>query len=485
MADTAAVDSEGGHLSVPASAAAGDDENRRAEGTQELEPQVGYRRLLLIGLVAAAAVTLLDTGVYLFGSSQMHGVLALLAAGSLLSIGYALYCLRKGREDRAVAVPLVYVMLVAPVGPLFTDSRMLIAMVLPFIAMAVAVNFASARYVPYYAAGAWATTMVVFAMWQWQVGMGFTQHPLLTLVTMSTTGAIVALAFYAFSRYSVRLERAFQSLRSANEGLMEAHESLKAVNQARIAFINTAAHELNTPLTPIRIQMELLNRAVAKGDQEGAKRSAMVMDRNFHRLGRMVSDLLDGARLDAGQLKMVFDETDLSALVEDALQEYQGPAGNAGVTLRDHVESGVRVEGDPIRLRQVVDNLLTNALKFTPKDGRIDVRLERRPKEVRLEVRDSGLGMERTLLRELFQPFRQVHENLSVEKGGAGLGLYITRGIVERHGGRVWAESDGLGTGTAFIVALPLLDPEADACALDVRPLPVLAPVTNGASRVF
>ena len=230
---------------------------------------------------------------------------------------------------------------------------------------------------------------------------------------------------------------------------------LKEMNGLKTDFMNTAAHELRTPLTPIRTELYLLDRLQDSLD-ERARKSVQILVRNFERLARLVEDVLDGARIQAGRLGFQFHETDLGAMVHDAVETFRSTAEAKGITLEERLGLDVHAHADPERIAQVLSNLLSNALKFTPAGGTVRVEANRVDGGVTFAVADSGVGIGADDAARLFQPFSQVGEHAKLTRQGAGLGLYICKGIVEMHGGHIWVQSDGPDKGTTFAFKLPL-----------------------------
>ena len=169
-------------------------------------------------------------------------------------------------------------------------------------------------------------------------------------------------------------------------------------------------------------------------------------------MNRLVGDLVDVASIDAGHLAIQPAKTDATALVLEAIDAFVPVAAEKGLALSGAaMERPLLAELDHDRVFQVLANLITNAIKFTPQGGRISVRSELTEAELRFSVRDNGVGIPDTMLEAIFERFWQVGKN---DKRGVGLGLYISRCIVEAHGGRIWAES-ALGKGSTFHVTLP------------------------------
>ncbi|MHB8584777.1 MAG: sensor histidine kinase [Thermoplasmatota archaeon] len=235
-------------------------------------------------------------------------------------------------------------------------------------------------------------------------------------------------------------------------------ERLRDMDRFKTQFINTAAHELNTPLTPIKLQLHLLKRAnttITPAQQKGLD----VLDRNVERLSLLVADILDVARLESGRLAMRPTSVDVDTLVRDAMESFEEAARLGEVRLWGEVTPGLRATADAQRVTQVLFNLISNALKFTPPHGEVHVSASRESGEaaawVTISVRDSGLGLTPDQISRLFRPFSQVHDTAQIIRSGTGLGLFISRGIVERHGGTLQVKSDGPGKGTTFTFTLP------------------------------
>jgi CheY-like chemotaxis protein len=165
------------------------------------------------------------------------------------------------------------------------------------------------------------------------------------------------------------------------------------------------------------------------------------------------------SRIISGKLQLDRQPVELGAVVAAAAQSLASVADAKGVTLRVEVDAGGLVEGDPPRLQQVVLNLVSNAIKFTPAEGRIDVRLDRAGGRARIVVTDTGQGIAPAVLPHVFDPFRQADGTHTKQHGGLGLGLAIVRHLVALHGGAVRAESEGVGRGASFTVELPLAGP--------------------------
>jgi PAS domain S-box-containing protein len=230
-------------------------------------------------------------------------------------------------------------------------------------------------------------------------------------------------------------------------------ESLRQMEAFRSRFVNSAAHELANPLTPMAIQLKLLRRLVT--DPSGS-RSVAILERNFARVSRGIRDLLDAARIEGKRLVIDPRPVRLRNLLVEAAESFGPAASSEGVTLTIGPAPDVPIEVDEGRVMQVLYNLLSNAVKFTRHGGTVHLSASVDEGNARICVQDSGIGLSGAQIDRLFKPYRQVHDPKLSPGVGMGLGLYISRALVEAHAGRLWAESKGAGKGTTFCVELPL-----------------------------
>lgn len=230
---------------------------------------------------------------------------------------------------------------------------------------------------------------------------------------------------------------------------------LVEVNALKTQLLNMASHELNTPIAALRLQLHMLKLGGEEKEPRKAK-ALTLLDRNVERLATLVKDVLDVAKMQSGQLKVRQADMDLAPVLEEAAELYAHSYLEKGVDLVVEAPE-TWVHADAQRLTQVLVNLLSNALKFTPSGGRVALRATVHGGEVTVAVADTGSGLAQEQIARLFQPFSQVHDQSIESKGGTGLGLHISRGIMEQHGGRIWCSSDGPGQGTTFAFALPVI----------------------------
>ncbi len=231
-------------------------------------------------------------------------------------------------------------------------------------------------------------------------------------------------------------------------------EEARKANRLKDEFLATLSHELRTPLNVILGRTRRL--AEAAGDPAAVRQAAQTIDRNAQTLGRLVEDLLDVSRFTLGQVTLDLRAVDLAAIVQTVAASLEPTARAKGVRLQARCRGDVLgLSGDPTRLQQVVWNLVTNAIKFTPEGGEVSVALERNGPQAVLTVSDTGSGITPEFLPHVFEMFRQGESTPSRQHGGLGLGLSIVRRLVELHGGDVTAASGGPGLGATFTVALP------------------------------
>jgi len=218
-------------------------------------------------------------------------------------------------------------------------------------------------------------------------------------------------------------------------------------------FLAVVSHELRTPLNAILGWSSLLQSGELP--PETAREGLAVIERNARAQAQIVEDILDVARVVTGKLKVETRPLDLETVAHEAIEATQNAATVRGVVLVSELVS-LPVEGDSVRLRQVMWNLLSNAIKFSSSGARVTLHLSRVRNKARVEVRDEGAGIAPEFLPHVFERFRQADSSSTRRHGGLGLGLALVRSIIEAHGGRVEAKSDGIGHGATFAVELPL-----------------------------
>ena len=274
----------------------------------------------------------------------------------------------------------------------------------------------------------------------------------LLLMAVVGTGVSIAWKHQATRFYRLQLEAERERQALAQEARRQAEEA----NRMKDEFLATVSHELRTPLNPILGWAYNLRTGAVEADllQEGLE----TIERNARIQSQLVEDLLDVSRIVSGKLNMNVQPVHLQHVIEAAVESVHLAAQAKRIELVLHFEPAVpQVAGDPGRLQQVFWNLLSNALKFTPEDGRIEVRLRRRDSCVEASVTDTGEGIPPDFLPHVFDRFSQADSSVTRKHGGLGVGLAIVRHLVELHGGTIHAESAGAGQGAAFSLQLPAL----------------------------
>ena len=227
--------------------------------------------------------------------------------------------------------------------------------------------------------------------------------------------------------------------------------ALTEVNQRKDEFLATLAHELRNPLAPIRNSLQLLRMS------GGASHVHEMMERQVNHMVRLVDDLLEISRITRGAIELRREWIDLATAVGNAVDTSRPIIEGSGHTLSISMHpSPLILYADPVRLAQVIANLLNNAAKYTENSGRIDLVVRREGSEAVLTIRDSGLGIPTDMLGRVFDMFAQIDRTLKRAQGGLGIGLTLARNLVEMHGGSISATSEGLGKGSEFTVRLPL-----------------------------
>lgn len=235
--------------------------------------------------------------------------------------------------------------------------------------------------------------------------------------------------------------------------LRKAYEQLGELDRLKSDFISIASHELRTPLSLILLYAAILREEAGEGDATATRLDAVL--RAAMRLRNIIETMLNLSYLESGELQLEATHFDLREEVAAACEDYRPLMESNGLELTMSLPgSEMPICADRGKLRVVLDNLLSNALKFTPAGGKVNVALGRRGKELEISVADTGIGIPPQALERIFDRFYQVEDHMTRRQGGMGLGLSIVKGLVEMHGGRVWAESKE-GEGSRFIVVLP------------------------------
>ena len=260
----------------------------------------------------------------------------------------------------------------------------------------------------------------------------------------------------------------------------------EAANRAKDEFLSILSHELRTPLNAILGWSAMLRQRTLSEDK--VLRALETIERNAKSQAQLIEDILDISRIITGKLRLQVRPVNLVPVIESAIESVRLAAEAKSIRLQSRIDSQVGpLLGDANRLQQVVWNLLSNALKFTPKDGQVEIRLQRINSHAEITVSDTGLGISSDFLPFVFDRFRQQDSSTTRSYGGLGLGLAIVRQLVELHGGTVTVVSPGIGQGTTFTVTLPAMitpqppsDPEPLNSIVEAKPRVDASPSLEG-----
>ena len=237
--------------------------------------------------------------------------------------------------------------------------------------------------------------------------------------------------------------------------LAEKSQQLADANEQKDQFLAILSHELRNPLAPIRMATEL----ICDEDTQNpvVEEACGILRRQVQVMVRLVNDLLEASRITSGKVRLQKENIDLRAVAKSAVESTRSLIQEYNQHLSTSVpDEAVRLQADPVRIEQVIVNLLTNAAKYTPEGGRIWLTIELENDMAVLRVRDNGEGMDRETMKNLFRLFSQADRSRDSSEGGMGIGLALVRSLVEMHGGTVEAQSEGIGKGSEFVVRLPL-----------------------------
>ncbi|HUP40945.1 MAG TPA: ATP-binding protein [Vicinamibacterales bacterium] len=255
------------------------------------------------------------------------------------------------------------------------------------------------------------------------------------------------------------------------------YQRLREEDRRKDEFLATLAHELRNPLAPIRTGLSLLQ---GSKDRAVIRRTHQIMDRQLEHMVRLIDDLLDLSRVTRGKVQLNRDRVDLRSMVGTAIEASRPLIDGAAIELIVRLpETPVIVDADRMRISQVLSNLLNNAAKFTERGGTVELDLVEQGAHVEVRVRDTGVGIPKQMLTHIFEMFAQLGDKGARTQSGLGIGLTLVKRLVELHDGQVWAESEGPGRGSTFVVRLP----RAGTAFADAQPLDSAAPARSSQSR--
>jgi signal transduction histidine kinase len=239
------------------------------------------------------------------------------------------------------------------------------------------------------------------------------------------------------------------------ESLQTAEAQLRDADRRKDEFLGMLAHELRGPLSPIRNAVHVLKR-LAPGDPQ-LREISDTIDRQVKAIARLLDDLLDLTRVTRGRLSLNIEPVEIASVIDQAVEWNRAAIDSKAQHLVvTHAREPITVDGDPVRLAQVVSNLVSNASKFTDRAGRIWINADKADEQAIVRVRDTGPGLEASELGHIFDLFYQLERTVDRAGRGLGIGLSLVRRLVEMHGGRVEAFSEGRDRGSEFVIRLPL-----------------------------
>jgi len=264
--------------------------------------------------------------------------------------------------------------------------------------------------------------------------------------------------------------------------LRQSEEKLRVADRTKDEFLATLAHELRNPLAPVRNSLELLKWE--SNNPELLKQARETMERQIGHMVRLIDDLMDVSRISSNKLELKKERIELASIIhhaEEACQPYLERDKHEFVL--NLPTEPIHLHGDPTRLAQVIGNLLTNACKYSEPGGNIALNVERQEAEVKISIKDTGIGIPSEMLNKVFDMFTQIDKSLERSDGGLGIGLSLVKRLVELHGGTVTANSEGLGHGSEFTVLLP-----CESQQTRIEPFvqtPAVAPAKSSSRRIL
>lgn len=238
--------------------------------------------------------------------------------------------------------------------------------------------------------------------------------------------------------------------------LIKANERLQNLSDMKTRFVSTATHELRTPLTSMKGYLELvLNESHSPTVTEYLE----IVEKNIKRLEALTDDLLNQQRIEQGRMELIKESIIFQTLILEVVEEVKGLIGDSSRSLVLHLpEKEIIIHGDKLRLHQVNTNLLDNALKYSPQDSEVTIEVMEIDEYIQVSIKDQGIGLRPEDMEELFKPFPNIDRPVTTHQS-VGLGLSISKGLIEMHGGEIWATSDGKGKGATFTYKLPVKQP--------------------------
>jgi signal transduction histidine kinase len=247
----------------------------------------------------------------------------------------------------------------------------------------------------------------------------------------------------------------------AQEKIKKSKKKLKKLNQLKSELLRRTSHELKTPLVSIKGFTNLLLELNEDDLEESSIEIVSEIKQGCNRLENLISDILMAAKLESGKIQINKEKINLSKLITNAVKSLRGIAKSREQSIKLEINKDLYIQGDPKRILEVIENLILNAIKYTPSKGTIIINSKSKKKDVIISIDDTGIGFTEEEKKDLFKQFGKIERygaGHDVNIDGSGLGLYISRKIIEIHGGKIWMESEGRNKGSTFYFSLPFLD---------------------------
>ena len=297
------------------------------------------------------------------------------------------------------------------------------------------------------------TVMIGKSMrWEWYSRRTNKTYDLIETPLKNIDGSISKLTIF---RDVTERNKADEVIQKLNKALELKVVDLEVVTRLKTEFLSITSHELRTPLTPMKAQLQMLQDGYMGKMNEKQGNSIELILRNLTRLDTLINDILDISRIEAGRIKMFLDSISLNDAVKEAIKMQESFAEEKAIKVSAKLAELPDIIGDAERLRQVIGNLLNNAIKFSKKAADVVVKTERVGGNVLFSVTDYGIGISKDDIEKLFKPFSQIDPSFRREHGGTGLGLAIAKGLIQAHNGKIGVESE-LGKGSTFFFSIPI-----------------------------
>ena len=255
-----------------------------------------------------------------------------------------------------------------------------------------------------------------------------------------------------------QIYRAKEKLEAREEQIKTQLIDLKKLNRIKDEFLTMITHELKTPLVPINSYTDILLSEILGPLNDAQKKRLEIMKSSSKSLLKLISDILDAQKIELGQLTLKKEVYDISEIIKEAVNKMKPIVERSGILMTIDLQEKISCQCDKIRIEQVLSNLITNSLDFCSKgSGKINIKLYPQGSSAKIIVKDNGIGIIKKSLDKIFVKFYQADTTTTREHGGTGIGLSVCKGIIEGHGGKIWAESEGKNKGTEIHILLPMI----------------------------